>query len=324
MEILSAFLVIAFAVAFWTGFRAYRSSAWHLVDLAYYPLAEIGVALLFANTTAQRKAIELAQAEEASKAALTLHMRTVPNVSVSITSELVDASTNLIATIPEFANACRYPGNANPRCLVAERLAPAISDFLLVANARRDADLPIRLASACIASDRMVLQIQSAGLMSSLVADEFLTQYRGAIKRELPQFTVDALMQEIHDFESRASMSVNRVSNALADKVPGIGPVLAAYGHEIEFGKLLLQGLLPCITVPRAGLEQLNAWTRKKRSQEESVESIKADREHLINAGPAFPTLSRLHLFIWPYVLIVALALKFAKGVATVRKHNKQ
>ena len=321
--VLSIFLLSVFVAALTVGALGYRSSAWHFVDLVYYPLAAIGVALLFANTTTQRQSLELAQAEQASKTALATHLRAVPNVSVTISPELVDASIKLVATIPEFAKACRYPGNTAPRCLVAEKLAPALNEFLAVAGRQGERALAERLANTCQASDSMILRLKSAGHMSSLVADELVTQYQSAIAKQLPQFSFDPLLVESQAFESRASASLRRVSSALGDQIPGIGPVLAAYGHEIEFGKIMLQGLLPCITVPRNGLEAINAWTRKKLTQEAEVAALRADSERLAAAGPTFPSLTRLHLYIWPYILIAALALKFAKGVAAVRKHRK-
>jgi hypothetical protein len=317
---LIVFLVTFFLLALYLGRRFYESKFWHYVDLIYYPLAAVGVALLFANTTVQRQLLELTQLEETHKELLADLVEKRPQVRVDLNQEAVDASFGLVATIPEFAKACRYPGNIDPRCTVAEKLAPLVENFVKIASTSPGKTLELRLAVACPAADKMILALREDERMSAIIGDELVVRYKEAVGKKLQTLSLNFLKEEIDTFQRSADSELKLVRNALNDESPSAKYVMDMYKHEIEFGAILMQGLFPCITSSRQEIDTLANWTKSHQTEKDQLASFDAERKKMSTAGPQFPQLARLHLFIWPYVLVLALSLKFAKGVAAVKK----
>jgi hypothetical protein len=322
MILFTILLTAAFLLALFFGLRFFKSGFWNYVDLIYYPLAAVGVALLFANTTAQRQLLELSQLEETHRKAIAALVEQRPQVQVNLSQELVDASFGVVATVPKFAEACQYPGNIDPRCSVAKKLAPSIADFLKAARSSPEQTLEQRLSIACPAADKMIAELREHDRMSSLIGDELVSQYKEAVGKGLSALSIDPLKDEIDAFKKHADSSLNLVRTALNDKSEAAKYVMETHLHEIEFGKILMQGLFPCIISARKDVEVLANWTRSRRTEEDQLAKLDVDRKKISSAGWAFPRLARLHLFIWPYFLILALSLKFAKGVAAVKKHR--
>lgn len=322
MILLLVLLATFFALALFFGLRFFHSGFWHYVDLIYYPLAAAGVALLFANTTAQRQLLELSQREEAHKKAFAALIEQRPQVRVSLSKDLVDESLKVVATVTEFAEACQYPGSVDPRCSVAKKLAPSIADFLKTARSSPEQTLELRLSIACPAADKMILEMLERNRMSSLIGNELVSQYKEAVGKGLSTLSIDPLKDEIEAFQKHANSRLDLVRTALHDESEAAKYVMDMHLHEIEFGTLLMQGLFPCITSARKDVEVLANWTRSRQTEENQLAMFEADRKKISGAGSAFPQLARLHLFIWPYLLILALSLKFAKGIAAVKKHR--
>lgn len=315
------YLVALFFLAFLLGRKFCKADAWDYVDTIYYPLAAIGVALLFVNSSAQRQLLELTQLEETHKNALEALIQQRPDVRVAVSEDFVRASFGIVETIPQFANACRYPGNIDPRCTVAEKIKMPVDEFLAATHSASDQPIEIRLSTACRAADALILSLQNKERMSSLISDELIFQYKEAVAKGLPYFSLEPLKGEIDTFEKRAGTALNMVRAVLRDNSEASKFVTNMYLHEIEFGKLLLQGLQPCITSERGKLEALTNWTRKRQTQDQQVADVKANFKRVNSAGPAFPALAFIQLSIWPYILIIALALKFSKGIASVTKN---
>ena len=98
--------------------------------------------------------------------------------------------------------------------------------------------------------------------------------------------------------------------------------ILAIRKAEVDFSKAILLGLYPCIVTPRKELDTLAKWIESKRTLEQDVKEIEADRQRLKETAVPDPWLLWIQLNLWPLVLISALSLKFAKGVAALRKGN--
>lgn len=323
--LLIAFLSFLFLVAApVAGWRLYLSSRWHWVDLLYYPTAAIGVLLFFINSSAQRQIFELDQAERLHRDQLSELMRRQPQVAIMSSTELVDSSFALVQTIADFAHACRNPHGPDPRCAAAEALRQSVTMFMQVAEAVPGQPVEARLVKACPEADRLILALGDGVGMSSLVGQELVSKYKVSRERRMPLVRVDLIQDDTDAFERLAKSKMETV-HALLEKEPQKTRdyVTNTYLSEIEFGKVLLRGLMPCITSDRKEIEALTNWTTTRQTEEEQVASLAADRKKVADAGAAFPTLAQVQHWAWPFVIGFALALKFAKGVATWRKHHE-
>jgi hypothetical protein len=315
-----AFLIILFATAGTVGLRFYRSSAWNFVDVVYYPLAATGVALLFASNSTQRQLFELGQLADRHKAELQVIVSAKPEVRIMTSSELVDASFRLIATISELGAVCSKIPTVDPKCIIAKKLEISVQAFLKVTQAEY-ASPEIRLAAACSAAERLLDDIRTKEEISSLIGDELIQQYKIAVSRNYHPLDYESVDKEAQAFEQRALGRVAWLRNAVQnDDSESMRLVLDMRRSEVDFGKVIFQGLYPCIIAPKKDLDLLAKWTTSRQSKEEEINRIERDRDRVKGSSAVDPLLLWINLNLWPFVLIAALCLKFAKATATLRK----
>ena len=322
MTYLVTFLFLAFSIALLAGLKLSESNVWKYIDVKYYLLGGIGVVLLFANTSAQRDLIQVSKLEEEHKRRIAELSEKKPHVNLVATNKLLDADFAMIATIPEFAAVCRNTFQVEPRCEAAMKLQQPIDTFVQSIGKLSNQPVEQRLLSACIAADQMLFDINKKKLMFSKTSDELLTQYNAALISAYAGWDFESTDSTINAFETSARSHVETTRMELGDTSTSGKFVFDMYVHQIEFGKLLLQGLMPCITAPRKELDSLATWTSTRQSEESLLLQLDTEKDKIKNSGPSFPILAQIQFFVWPYVFIIAIALKFAKAVAEIKRHR--
>jgi hypothetical protein len=179
----------------------------------------------------------------------------------------------------------------------------------------------LRLSAVCSAADTMLQDVAKTGAISSIVWGELVLQYKTAAEKKLDPLDHSAIEREIQAFEQRAVAQVNEI-HRLAFKVEDDGSrrLYEIRRAEVEFSTWILWGLASCITSPRSELDTLAKWTESKRTTESEVQDAMGQRDRLRDAPTRDPSLLRVQLTQWPFVLLTALALKFGKGIATIKK----
>jgi hypothetical protein len=92
------------------------------------------------------------------------------------------------------------------------------------------------------------------------------------------------------------------------------------FDAQIDYGLIIARTFSSCLRAPsviRSG--EFSTWTQKIASKQEQY--VQAQDE-LKRIGAEISTLNdvgRFRVFFWPYILIIALSFKFAKGVAGAR-----
>ena len=128
---------------------------------------------------------------------------------------------------------------------------------------------------------------------------------------------LDAANAHVLKFDERVANKVKAMqANWTFEEKEGIIPLLE---NEKETVELLLQGLKPYLCVPVDERDAFLKW----QSQLESAKESKTDLQERVLGGQVAPkensNLKKTKLLIWPYVLVFALSLKFAKGVAGLK-----
>ena len=85
-------------------------------------------------------------------------------------------------------------------------------------------------------------------------------------------------------------------------------------------GHLFFMGSIRALWTPRPELENLASWTKSKRTVEQSIAEAETDRRRLTEADTQFSQFLWIKLNWWPFIVIGALSMKFAKGGAEIRK----
>lgn len=180
-------------------------------------------------------------------------------------------------------------------------------------------------SSTCTAAEVLLNDLATDNKLSPEVARELIGQYTAAIASSVRAVDPDAMSKVAREFEGRASRTVQFYRNALVrDSSAGSRLALAILLEEVSVGKRILQGLYPCTTAPINDLKILASWTASRDSEADLIKHFEQDRESLQKAKLEGRLARSLQLNMWPFVLLIALSLKFAKGVAAVRRKGPQ
>lgn len=317
----AAFAVTLFLFAGIIGWLCYRSSAFNAVDIIYYPLAAIGVVLLFANNAAQRRLLELNQLADLKKTELRQIAEARPDVRILTSDELITTSLKSIEMISEWQSLCKQ-GTYDPRCRAAEKLFEPISAFLEAAK-RDYPSQEEKLYAICTEADRLLDDISRNERLSKRFSDNLITQYKLLISKNYRVYDYEAIASTINAFAAKElAYTENIYRQAFAEETDSTKFVLDKMKAEADFSTAILRGLFPCITAPSKQLALLSQWNATKLSQEEEVRRIDSERQHLKEVPITPWEVQKWHLKLWPFVLICALSLKFAKGIATLRRDS--
>ncbi len=176
MTLVFSFLVIFLLIGAAVGYRFSKSRIWQYIDAFYYPLAAIGVALLFANAQSQRQLLEISRVTDEKATALQSLEYSRPRIDFLVDKDWLNNSLESIRVISSWRKICAG-WNPEPRCRAVEPLLNEIDSLLAVANERYPSD-GLRLSAVCAAGDRMLANIRAQEAMSTIVSNELLDGMR--------------------------------------------------------------------------------------------------------------------------------------------------
>jgi len=312
--------IVVFGMAFSLGWLRHKSFFWNWVDLIYYPLAAAGIILLFISNDLQREMFQVSQLAEFQNSLLSELRAKRPDIQIMNTEELMSAYIEHIALIPKWVDICRGgPLVADPRCIAVKELDKPVNKFLSIARARYDS-FPSRLLATCKAGDVMLEEMREANAITSIVSDKLLNQYAHAVSLKLSPFEDKAIEAQIAEFKVEATKYGELIDRmAFQNEDPWLSRVKEIRIAEIGYGEMIFRGLSACISAPRKDLTSLEKWETVTSLKEKEVAALEEKREHLKGSTTPHKTVLWTQLNIWPFMLISALGLKFAKGAATLR-----
>jgi hypothetical protein len=280
-------------------------------------LAAFGVALLFVSNMTARELLAVDERLATNASALRELMANKPEVTAGPPSELVKTSFGLITGISELAEACSKVPRMDPMCSAAERIKAATDSFTTVARSPHSSTEQ-HLADTCRAGDALLEKLRSGENMSSLVGEELSLQIKKAYVEQRHQLDYEATVRDAKDFEARALERIAAVRRALPNDSEAVNFVFETNRAEVRLGTSLLQGLFPCVVAPRTSLDKLLSWSAIRDKQQSAISDLQEQRAQLQGSGRRAPIALWMQLNLWPFVLIVALAMKFSKGIAGV------
>jgi len=317
MLYLIAFSLTAFIMIGALGFRYNESNTWSWVDCVYYPLAALGIVLLFHNNTGQREVIEAKQKQESLQKERELALANQPHIATKMDAVLYGKYMQLLEGVQKLADICE-DGGRTPTCEAARRMSPSIKPVIDIANSGAELPFERRLLQTCNAAESMLLAIEKSDALLPVTSRELIASYKTLSQQNL-NFTA------AHEV-STASEKIKAKSLELLKAIQKADPVNTDAGKfidqmyvaQIDFAAQILTSLTPCLATPVSELKQLNDWTDNQASIEQNIENYKISIEKSSNSMDYNAYLFQLKL--WPFVLISALALKFGKAVSSIKK----
>jgi hypothetical protein len=324
MTVLVLIFSAAFLVAFLTGWLLYRAFVWHYVDLVYYPLAAVDVALLFISNDIQRELFEVTRAHNQQIKAFELLQSNKPNIEVLDTENLLSVGVESIALVKQWVDVCNGgPSGAEARCLAVDEFSPHVDTFLAVARGKF-ASYEDRLLATCNAGDELLQNIADSGGISALMADKLIDRYTKAVSLRLHPLEYDKIAEQIKKFRQEATQYIQKIHRlAFQTEDESSRRLLSIQLAQIEYGEMIFRGLEQCVTAPRKELDTLSNWKSNSSSQAEKIARLAKSREALRKNNMNHPDILWMQLNLWPFVLGLALSLKFAKGSAALRKARR-
>jgi hypothetical protein len=307
--------------AFCFGWWRYRSFFWNCVDVLYYPLAAIGVALLFLSNDVQRELFDVTQRVEQQSTLLGEFRTKKPEIKVLNVENLLTSNIEHLALISKWVEICKTaPSSAIAKCLAVKDIGPPVEAFLKVARGNFSS-YEDRLLITCTAGDKLLEDIRASQAISSLVMDKLLTQYEKAESLSLSPLDYETINTLVNGFREQAKSYAEEIHRmAFKPDDENAQLLLDIRNAEIDYGEMIFRGLSQCLSAPKPELELLKKWKIAASTQEQEVAYLESQRQQLRKSTTTHSTSLWLQLNLWPLVLLAALSLKFAKGSATLRK----
>ena len=321
MDFLLVIFLIVFIIAYAIGRLFPSAFFWNYVDIIYYPLAAIGVSLLFLSNETQRQLFEINQAESEQRNIFLNLQESKPTVEVKNGSSLLSQGLKSIQIIDQWRSICeRWAVSTKTESRAVEDFALPVQNFLKAANQYFDS-YEDRLSATCEAGDKLVKAIYETGNMSSTTADNFSIAYRQAIEKKLYYLNYEGLEAFINQFVRDSTHGAKRINDiAFKTKTDITRRLLEIELEKIQFGEMVLRGLAQCIFAPRKDLYALQNWKSEVENQSQELSAIQTHKLRLSNSNLANEKIVWIQLNLWPLILILALSLKFAKGSAALKK----
>lgn len=292
---------------------------WEWIDVIYYPLAICGVILLFLESENVRSLATL----EGEKTDLSVLLKDVENTRPEGNAQLsgrdlVRGAGGFLTNISKLNRSCQRSPSTLPVCFVVEDLAPIIApgEQILLSY-----DGPEDLGDVCkIAGEIFTEMAESrelSGFLMSPIADHYfsgLKQGFDPLSFELVQNYVAGLRPELDNMAVEMIAAINMDEEDQARMKP-------LYEQQIQWGMSVIRAFSVCLRAPeniRSGA--YGTWVSKMGEARANIEFKEAELLQMrINAN----NLNQAAVFrvsYWPFLIILALSLKFAKGVAALRK----
>jgi hypothetical protein len=308
------FLIIALSVA--AGVAWIWPSAWFLkhVDLAYYPLAAVGAALLYISTETQRERVGAAEEAAVARTQLERVRTEAPKISEIRTSADLEKGLEGLRSIVGRADGCKNAIMKDFRCDVAIALAPIFKAHLVADSRSQNESTEVRYAQWCLESVQLLDQVGLAKDLPHQLQDGLRVYFDEGLKRGFKPSDQQGIETFVSGYVIDAMDRLEPILGGASNNIPGIVLLRGNYMAQIEAHQAALRSVSSCLWTPLDQLRQILSWDKHRLAAEQKATAA-AERLKEIQGRDTDSSLSGfIRLSIWPFVLIVALALKFAKA----------
>lgn len=322
LELLALALAGAFLAAALLGARYRHWRLWDLVDLVYYPLGALGVVLLAFNLTEGEADRLRAEAHREAEARLEdYRQRDLPQDGAHrFPPEERAAHRQLLQPALDRAESCETLLNAGPRCTSAKELAAVLEPHLA--------------ALGDMSGTGMAATANLCGRFLR-VLDHMAERPGAIVGRELHRFA-RSQMRITRPWEGRAE--TDRLHHAFAATARQrlawmFAPDTAVRRDtrdlvraRLDDAALLLRAFSFCFRLPEAvRLDKIAAWLDAyEDAKDDTARDRRAELEEIDRSRALSRQFSAIRDNTWPFVLILALALKFGRGVAHYARSRKR
>jgi hypothetical protein len=308
-----------FFLALFSGLRWPKLQLWSWIDAIYYPLAIAGVLLFFFEGSDRRKVLELEDQMLLLKQELAEIEARKPDAEMSLSSpKLVRPGAQWLGVIVDTARSCEEAHLITPKCFVARDLEPHLKPAQRVLATYSGTD---DLFGVCVAANELFQGIRDGAGLSSFLTRPIDDHYREGLQKNFNSFDFEAVFAYIEELRpeltKRAGEMIELLSVSEDEKVF----MHLIYEAHIDYGIFIMKAMEPCLRAPkdiRNG--QYADWNANLRSKVSEEEALEEELRQTRQFDAELNSVEKFRFTFWPFFLVVALVLKFGKGVAHLRK----
>lgn len=312
------FSLVFLVGGFLVGWFLPTAKFWDWVDTIYYPLAIGGVILLYFESTGIR---EIAFAEQQQRT-LERQLEEIDEVRPEIRAQLsgqriVHGAGELLSVIAEMARACERAPSTNASCFVAEDFAPIIERgeaILLAYQDERD------LAGVCDTAENLFHELAENAAVSTFLTEQIAQHYFEGLEKDFEPVEFGAVQTYIEGLRPQLEAEAARMVRVLQLDSEDLARMEPHYEAHIDYGMLTIKAFEVCMRAPENVRSGYYAEWASKRGATQSEYDQKLQELHQLRIeANQLGTAAIFRASYWPFLIVLALALKFSKGVAHVR-----
>ena len=171
----------------------------------------------------------------------------------------------------------------------------------------------------------MIDALQSAPLVGNFVYASLKTAFADLAKKNLSPMDWDGTEQARKAFDA----AEDKEARYLLNVSPGNKEIDLQewYDNERKFASNVFSSLSMCVRIPgadRDNLVRFQQWSTEEAKAKEGLRTLQTNLETFQKSPPELSTSAKAIRFIldniWSFILVTALSLKFARGIAGLRK----
>lgn len=317
MQSIVIYALILFLLMGLLGFLFRRYSVWKYLDLFYYPLGAIGVILIFFMQSDARAILEFSERQQTVIQQLKDVIDNKPSVGdLHISDEFLRISGRMLNTIVRLGNECSGLGPTDQECHVAKQIGPIVEpyvkDFQVYNNEENYEEI---MYSICSNARNLFSDIQKETDYSELILKEAMNHYIEGLKKGFQWADIESIYKYIKSFRVRAERRYSSIIPHIEEKYRKF--VKEKYDAEIDIATTIMHSFSICMEMPEAITNgEMKIWKEKVSLIKDRKLDIENKVLTIMTRNIKNTPASYFNYLYWPYIIILALALKFAKGVA--------
>lgn len=316
---LAGFSFFFLFVGFIGGLSAPKSKFWDWVDTAYYPLAVLGVLLLYFENAPLRTiaSIEDNQADSVSELRVIEELRPRTDMQISEPS-LIRNGGEWLKLISKMDTSCDGAARTLPACYVVEDLAPITipAERLLLGY-----EGPDDVGKICDAAGSIFARLQNSRSLTTFLMRPLAEYFFQGVEKGFHSNEFESVQTYINNLQHSLEKEVQKMLSDLSLNEDDEARMAPIYAAEIRYGLIVMRAFEVCMRAPeevRSG--KYSAWLDRSQNKQSEIELQEEELRRLRQSAHAIGPATELRISYWPFIIVLALALKFAKGVAHIRK----
>jgi hypothetical protein len=310
------------------GWRFQHNDAWEFADVLYYPLSVAGLILLALSYERTREITRLNQQEAEMEYRLDESRRQQPALtSTDIGSPFLRVSYDGIMQIVKLGQACEQSLSADEKCLRARddgaKIDQILKGFQPYEGLASDLATARSIQDFCSRGYKVIEALESVGGINSIIYGELKQTFSELAKMNLTFFDWNTTEQHRNAF----LVTIRAKRDGFVSAMPRDyqGTVREQWDAESSTAGLVALSFTMCQRIPSAYKQQMETfyrWESTVKDLQQKTDEQKRIIEDLRKTPPGPSSMETrvddIKSNTWPFIIVVALGLKFGKGVSKV------